>query len=577
MTEQTHRRALSALPLTCATALALVLICQSLWAIHRFWDIFPFGDMVDVVWRYLARPTREFWIFHDNEHLPLAAMPFYWIDLRVFKAQGTFLICCIVLLAFAISLVPLAAVRRALPGRNLLVATIACCAVAMQLWLGGYANLIWTKQVHMYLSLFAVMMALSLACDARPRRWFHVAGACAWAAIAMFSFGYGIMAFAVLLALGAWRRWPLPWLVSIPLVAVCCLVLYVALSSSDLGQHVRVLSSFGLAASQALYATTFVASPIFNGLQPFLPAPAAFGLAYAAVALSSAWLAAFVWRRRRLPPCELAAWGVALALFTVLTAVQTACARFFYGFAQAADPRYVIGQMPFWLGVLLVALSCGASPRRVRAIGLAACAGMALLLASQQSVFAVMRAHNYGRWSSAMSAIDGVLDPAVAVRDDLFHVSRVPQMIAGLRAHGWSVFAWRQARWIGRQVQSFGAVRTGCAGAFDTLVPVGGKASPAMRGFLAPGWRAEGWAVDHGTDARSSWILLADGTGVVRGLAHGGGARSDVTAALHAPAEVYPGWTGYVPEGAHGAGLSAWLLTPGKHPCRLGVSPPVPS
>ncbi len=83
---------LAHLLLGAGVALAAALIAWSVIAVLRYRDAFPYYDLILVDYRYFTPPMRDFWIFRDNEHLPLAAMPFFWADLRLFAGQGLFLV-----------------------------------------------------------------------------------------------------------------------------------------------------------------------------------------------------------------------------------------------------------------------------------------------------------------------------------------------------------------------------------------------------------------------------------------------------------------------------------------------------
>jgi hypothetical protein len=567
------RAALSAfvprLLLASAIAAAMVLIGQALWCTFRFRDVFPFADMVGVVWHYLAAPMREFWIYHDNEHLPLAVMPLFWIDLRLFHAQGLFLIVCNVALASAIALAPAPAMRRALGQSSWLLAALVATSLSMQLWLAGWENLTWPKQVHMYMSLMAAVLAIGVAASPRPRGWGHVAAAAALAGIATFSFGYGMIAFPVVLVLGLWRGWDWRRLAAVAVAMVCCLAAYLTISAALVGQRSHLIMTYGRLENEAHYFLTFMASPAYTAVAPVLPSLYAYGLSYSLVGLGLGWLAWRIWQTRGAPPSELLAWAAGLTLFSLLTGVQTALGRSVFGSEQALESRYIVGELPFWCGLLLLA----ADQKQLRTRGGQALAGsvalaaMLLLLLSQQTALARLRVHNADRWMMAMSAIDGVSDPPAENANEWSHPGRFHQMIADLRLRGWSAFAWPQAKWIGRGLGSFGAAQKGCLGAFDALDPVGDGS----------GFRAQGWAADSAVRAHSAWVVMADRTGLVRGVAHGGGVRPDVSASLHAPGLLYAGWTGYLPAGAGRQGLSAWLLLGGKHPCFLGAVPPKPA
>jgi MFS family permease len=558
------RPAWSSLSLAAAIILALCVIGQAVPAVLRYRDILPFGDMIDVVYRYFVGPTKDFWIFHDNEHLPLFVMPIFWLDMHLFGAQGLFLILCNLLLATGIAFATVPALRRALPESLLLQAALAATFVASEIWLGNASNLVWTKQVHMYLSLFAVMMAVAMAAADRPRRIRHVAGMAAWLIVATFSFGYGIIGFPAVLAIGAARRWNWRFLIILGSVCIACLAVYLTIAAPILREHGRVILIYRDTWVECVYALTFIASPPYIILRSFLPSMVSFGIAWIMAGLG---LIVFAWRAIRCfrqPPGELLAWALGLGVFTILVAAETSYARSIFGYAQAADSRYVVGQLPFWMGLFLIGAT-SIKPRQWRArMALSAslllvCTG---LLVSQATMLPALRVQSYNRWNSAMAAINNTADPDVFSRDQYIHPDRVPVMFAGLRARHWSAYAWPQAAWIGRTLSSFGPVQAGCLGGIDEIIPVGNQG----------GRRVRGWAAQSRKRLGPSWMLLADHAGTVRGLAHRGGPRPDVAANLHAPQLLYAGWIGYVPYPATPGSLDAYLLLPGHIPCAIGAA-----
>jgi hypothetical protein len=169
---------------------------------------------------------------------------------------------------------------------------------------------------------------------------------------------------------------------------------------------------------------------------------------------------------------------------------------------------------------------------------------------------------------SAMALINGVDDLAVYRNDDLPAAQHAQAMFAAFEAKGWSARGWPEKNWIGRAVASFGAAGGACRGAIDSVVAV----DDSIGGH--PGRRVQGWAVADNRPETDAWLLLTDRTGTVRGLAHGGGPRPDVAAALGNPALSNTGWTGYVPLSVEPSDVTAYLLVKNKHPCRAAGPAP---
>ena len=553
------------LPLT-ALVLCLLVMAQAVPAVLRCRDVFPFWDMIVVDYRYFAGPARDFWILHDNDHLPIFVMPLFWLDLTLFRGQGIFLVACNLLLSVLIGLAPAAALYRADINAALRAAVCAMLAATM-LWLGNHVNLVWPKQLHMYVSLACVVAAIAVAAPMPRDSVRRAAAAALLLTMATFSFGYGIIGFPALLGMGLARRWTVRPLLLLGLVLAACLALYLALQTGLLGGAAAAPRPHALVAP-FLYGLTFLASPWLNLLRTLMPLAMARDISWC---LAAAGIGVYLWRAwqwRTEPPTELGAWALALALFTMFTAAQTSLGRSIFGVMQAADGRYIIGQLPFWAGLVL--LGAEASGRTSRAhtprwqpfsAMLAATAG--LLLLSQQAAYQDMRAQAHARWQAAMAAIDGVQDAALDRAINPVVPFEVPVVVQGLRAQRWGMFAWRQARWLGQRLASFGAPERGCLGAFDALRPTEGDT----------GWIAEGWAAHTDDPGAFGWVLLADAAGRVAGIGHVSGRREDVAAALHDRAMLYTGWTGYVPRGMAAGEVTAYLLRRGQQPCRLGALP----
>jgi hypothetical protein len=554
----------SRLACAAAAALSLCVIAQALPEIFRDRDVLPYGDLIDLVYCSLTGSPAAFWFYRINEHLPFFAMPLYWADLRLFGAQGVFLTVCAVALAASIALMPVPVLRRALPGRPGLTATAALVLLASFLWFGNEVNLLWTNQIHLYVSLFAVMLAILLAARISPGAagrtpWRGLAALGACLTVASFSFGFGIIGFPAVLALGAARRWPLRGLAALGLYGLACVVLYAALAAPALIPNGKAAVAHLSAGQSALHALTFVAGPLYAALRCLLPDWVALGLAWAATIAGGVGLLRHVRRLRRGPVGTRDAWVIALAGFTLLASIETTYARAMFGFRHAADSRYLIGEFPYWIALLLIALPGGRGARAGACCAMAVWA--AVMVLSQQTILPKDRGQRYGRMVSAMALINDVDDLAVYRTDDLPTPERAQTMFAAFKAHGWSASAWPQKHWIGRPLASFGAVASGCRGAIDSVAAV----DDSLGGH--GGRRVQGWAVSDARGDADPWVLLTDRAGMVRGLAHGGGPRPDVAAALGRPALSSAGWTGYVPLSVQPSAVTAYLLVKTKHPC----------
>lgn len=556
-------RVLATVLLYAAVVLAAVIAGQAVLSVLRYWDVFPYYDMVLVDYRYLAASARDFWIFHDNEHLPLFAMPLFWADLRLFGGQGLFLVLCNLVLALGIALAPWQALRTVAGGRMAIALAATAAIVSLMFWLGNRTNLTWPKQAHMYLSLFALMPAFGRTASERDVGPAGAAFISCWLAVATFSFGYGIIGFPCVALVAVQRRWH--WRSSAVLAAAfaSCLGLYLVLTG-NLGFYVSEGAPlFGeRIGSGVSYALTFVAAPLVSACRPFMTET---GARTVGRIVAGAGIAVIAWRalsglRRR--PDRIEAWALLLAMFTLGNAAETAFARAArFGSEGALEYRYILGELPFWIAFVLLAARAlaGAPAKAAVAAGLALLAMEAGLLASQQSELRSLRDDSALRWQAAMAALDDVSDRALFELRIWPFPDQVVAVIDGLRTRQLGVFAWPEVAWLGRNVSSFTPVEGDCAGGLDSIAPV-----PGTSGRLV-----EGWSDDKRAASASAWVLLADSAGSVVGLAHGGQPRPDLAALRGTERLRYAGWAGYVTDDRAAYALTAYLVLPGQRACRM--------
>ncbi len=548
-------------------AVAAAIVGQGILSVLRYRDVFPFYDMVLVDYRYFVGAARNFWIFHDNEHLPLFAMPLFWADLSLFGAQGLFLVLCNLVLAAGIALAPWSAVKAAMNGRIALAIAGSAVIASLMFWLGNRANLTWPKQTHMYLSLFALMPAFGRAAADRA---VGVAGAVyisLWLGLATFSFGYGIIGFPCVGVIAIQRRWG--WRPAAVLAAafVACLGLYLWLTGGFSYFVSEGAPLIGRQISAGLsYALMFVAAPLISVLRTFMTE---FAARTAGCIGAAAGIVLIAWRALaglRTRPDRLEAWALLLAMFTLGNAAETAFARAArFGNDGALEYRYILGELPFWIALVLLAMRALAGVP-VRTVALAVVGLVAVeagLLASQQVELQSLRDDSALRWRAAMAALDKVDDRAFFEARIWPAPDQVTAVVDGFRTRRLSMFAWPEAAWLGRNVSAFKAVAGSCSGGLDRVSAIAGTT----------GHLVEGWSDDRRVSPAASWILLADGSGTILGLAHGGQPRPDLAAARHKHRFRYAGWLGYVGPDAAADQLSAYLVLPEQQLCRLAPGP----
>ena len=533
--------------------LCVTIIVTSLIDIYRYRDHMPFYDMVLVDYEYMFGRARDFWLLPDNEHRPIFAMPLYWINFTLLHDHEGFLVACNLILSAGIAAVPaVTAVRAA--RRDRLLAAIAVALIAASVFsLINRVNLVWPKQVHMYLSVLTLFLAFRRAASLRPMAGRGIAVIAGWLFVATFSFAYGIIGFPAVAILGVIRRWPArAWLV-LGGSFITTMALYYLLTDGFV-----FLANAGARPpldGMLLFALTFIAAPVVAVAKAVAHGP--WTLA-SGQALTAAALAIYAWRAARAlvrPVGEAEAQALLLAAFTVGNALQTAFARLGpLGQAGALEARYVIGEVPFWIGLVLLGVEAVRRlPSRWRFLPAGAAAAVAaLLLNTNPEEERNLRWETAYHWREVTSALTGVTDRLLLDQRIWIDTEQTLRVIDGLKERQWSVFGWPQAHWVGMWAAEFATVPGLCAGELRNVTSL-----PGGGGTLVDGWagnkRVPGWA---------AWVVLVDGNGVITGLAHGG-ALDTWAASIESD---YSGWFGY----NRGEGTpTPYLVLPGDRLCML--------
>lgn len=545
-----------------ALLLTAILAVQSVTAAFRYADPVPRSDTIDVLWRYFKGPAWQFWLYHGNEHVMVAVMPAYWLDFHLFHARGLFLVAISLCFAALIGLLPARTAWRA--DRGPAAAAAGALFLASTLWFGNRWNFVFPLQLHMYTALLCIVAALCLVSPETPPGPRRAAAVSLLLSIGALSFGYGVIGFPAAGAIALLRRWP-PRRLAVPVAAgALCAVITVAILAHDgmiSFDHGRPMVRALPHSLSAAYMLAFLGSPVGNALRYMgAGAQAAIDVSWLAGALCLAVLAAqcaLCLRRRQ--ASVLSAMAMGLTLFCLLNALITNYARSTFGTIGALDERYIIGQLPLFFAVVLVALDHAPAHRSAPpAIAAGSAAAIAALLWCQQYCFATARSVNADVWQLAAAQISGVSDTAARVTEQVFEQDLLPYVNEHLRRVHWGAYAFPQMGWIGRNVASWGPAIPACGGYLDHEMP-------ADDGAL----RAMGWAVAPDGGTGPQWLILADDAGVVRGVAHNGFPRGDAGIVARAGAHNAAGWVGYapLPPGTH---LTPYLMLKNKHPCALG-------
>ncbi len=523
--------------------LAAIVAISGLACAIRFRYVFPYWDMATVEIAYFSGHPLSFWIPADNEHLPLFAMPLFWLDNVLFRAHGVLTQALMLMLAAWMGLVWAARALRA--SRGDVPVTIACASVfvALLLSLQNWENLIWPKQIHMYLSLASFVGAGCLVARAGPPSRGRVAGVGALLIVSIFSFAYGVVAWVAVLCLALARGWPRRGLAALLATFACCLIVYSLLYNRlTIRAYGNPLDSLLHPGLLARYELTYAAAPFIHlaGAWPVFGDPSAAGRLVTAFLLIA--LLPSAWSTLRRPPDETLTWSWLLILFTLGTGLISAMARArSFGTDQALSSRYFVAQVPLWIGLCLLGIQAFGARRTWRRVCVASVGLLlvALLASADRDELPGLRLTQANHYQAVLALLDGVQDQPVLQAHLVPFGDLAWTLGAELRRRRWSVFDWRESHWIGQRFDALFAPAGpyACDGLIGTTAPVAGTNAR----FLT------GWAWDRKQRAPVRWIVLVDREGVVRGLGHGGLFREGLGRLLYDPAANDAGWQGYAP------------------------------
>lgn len=558
-------------------------VALSVHVAFRDMHVFPFWDMGGVHHVYFSRPARDFFVFRDNEHLPIAVMPLFLADAELFRARGISLVAGILLLNAMIVALLADAYRRHAPRSTAHLVMVSALFAANMFWLIHYENLIWPKQIHMYMAAGLTLLAFRALAGVEGEtggvatfRRGRLIAACVLMTLATFSFAYGAVGWIAAILLALSRRWParLSWVLFAAFVAnMATYALF--FNMRTLENHTNPILAIGRPLQVTEYLVHYFSAPVTTLLRTVLAEPLAHPISLWASALAVlAALAGIVHQgllgSRR--PERLAQFACLLLLFTLGAGTMTALSRLDFGTGQSQAPRYAIIQVLFWNGLtLLFAARFGHWVRMQAGVLAGLCLFTSVLLVpSQAGIARWSREHAEDHWTAVLAIINGVDDDEI-VTTRIFPVKDVVVAVTrGLAVRGWSVFSRPQPWWIGRPASALfaDAPADRCLGSFDTASDLG---------RIADGTYVDGWAWDVKAQAAPEWVVLLDEEGIVRSLARGGLARPDVGRVHPAVAGSRPGWRGYAAAKDPLARYEAFaVLGDGATICPLGTHADTP-
>jgi hypothetical protein len=349
----------------------------------------------------------------------------------------------------------------------------------------------WSIQVVFVLAALLSVASLAVATGDRPRGRVI---ATLLAILASFTLGAGLAVFPALAVVALAQRRRAADLGVILAGALLCAVVYLLGTAEAAGEVAGVLSR---PAETVTFMLRYLGPPFMQDRHK-LPIGALL------VVLGLAAVATGLLRGGR---GRLCAFCLGLVAFGLGTALLTALAR--SGFGEPASSRYGAFSTLFWTG--LIGLIAAASQRpRLRPLRWALYAALGYgifvfpVMATQRAAALPFIARADDSTDAALSAALGMPDPA-AIRAHLHpDPALVTALVPYLQQQGYGMFGWAPLRAPGTLLDAALRRAAGtCPARIETAAAAGGR---RLTGSFESG-------------AAPQWLLVADGDGVVRGLA----------------------------------------------------------
>jgi hypothetical protein len=540
-----------------ATAFGLALATGaglSLWVVVESYSPVPFADFwgqFPFIERAVGGDLRlgDLWA-QSNEHRIFVPRIAFAIEYAFFGGRYIFLLTLLGASLLALAGI-MALVVRSETRDPLLAWATFCVAVIALLSPTAEENLTWPFQigfVEVFLFAATAVYAAVLAhrLPAR-RRWSFMVVAALAAVAATYSLANGLLVWLVLLLLAVGLELGSRAIAFLALIGALTTLSYVWHFEPVEG-HARYGDSLVHPAGLAKYALVFLGSVVRpSGVY-------AAGFAGAIGVALFVLLALVAWTGRGQPGVATPV-GFGLALFALLSAVETAVGRLNLGLTQALSPRYATPSAVFWLGLLLGFLRPALDRVKLslwlggRELGIepwvyllpAALIALGLSLAALPDRVSV-RQPVIGKELVVLAYRAGVEDPART------EAGSSPQLVrSGL---GWlrreRLGPWAPGGMVdGARFTLPHPLRPTprCPGDVDAATAVGA------------GTRLEGWLVPPSGEDASDQVAVVDANGVTHGFGLVGTYRRDVLVSGAATSE----WTGFV----------AYLRGPATAPLRV--------
>lgn len=504
------------------------------------------------------------WFGQHNEHRPVSARLFYFLDLAVFGGRNLVQGPTVLLVQFSVAALFTGAaflVFRRREGWPSIVAVCAIVALALQFSMAQVENFVLPFNLHWVLGYGAAAGALA-ATAAVPgrsgrRRWILLGTAIVLAISAHLSVAFALMAWPAMLGIG----------ICLGLRRVELAAVVVAGVAVTAGYYATYDTPPGLGSTSHLVTRPFDTILFFLSVlgDPFQPVVGSL-LARLAGVLgigATAWLIADL----RLRPRAYGAAGTFLVAEMAFVLLATLFITYLHapdGAAEAEAPRYAVGPAAFWTCLLI--LGWQVALRRIRgpmAMRIPQATAAAFVLAA-----AVTPWQSVDPWRKELTGLEATVDAMrVGVYDDtalarVYPAARVEEiypLIGVLRDRGLSVFHGNDdSEIIGQPIDQVFFLSPGsCTGFFDSVLDARSEA----------GAGASGWAWDRVNRRPVTKVVIADSDGSIIGLATTSTPRPDVLQNVPEVDSADTGWFGYSRTSAGEA--TAYAILPGDVACPL--------
>lgn len=546
---------------------------------------FPFWDHWGWIANYCENGLATATLSPNNEHMYFFPSFLYALDLVYFNGGNFLLVLVTVLLQSAcIPMLVLPLLRNHKVPWEMAAIFSGFVTVSM-FWSAQGENLYWPYQVALVLADFSIIVTLLLYSKflylsqnllGGLKSCMYFTGAVLFAVVATFSFGHGMLAWPVLLLLGATERIPRRYLLI--LFALMTLIIgfyftryFTPSVHNGSSQFISQLLRLGH------YAVLFVGLPIFGVNNTNIDISKnifKYLITIAATMTACFFILQYLFSSKLKNKHGESAY-VGILILCLATALLTALNRANqFPITQALTSRYLTVSLLFWIS--LTALIGTSVAEREPSAGM----GKALLcVIIAMTSFAMIPSHlSIASWFAktkkekgtvAFALSSGILDKENIEKELYPNFAFILQCTKCLEKNHFAVN--QDAELLGKSLNQCYEMlkRSCCIGNIDQIVPLHGNSADASR--LA------GWAWDEVQQRPVRKVIFVDCENKIRGIGFTGFSRTDVAQRFNNNDMLQTGWVGYIisARSAQCPLRTLALLNDGLHVASIEGVPPI--